>query len=336
MASNPHIEIVCFNGPSGLGDYSASLARAASVAADITISTSAPIEQKFAIPGAILRTPFRRVRHYPVDIWKFVSSVLASSPHVLLFQSWLYFPFFEGLLVRLFRLFGHRLFVTVHDTMPHHPKPWSRFTVPFFFRGFDGLIAHSPGSTADLRRMGVTTPIAVIPHATYDMFNTRDLSKDEARRELGIPADNFVVLMFGHIDERKGCFTFLEAARETARLDKVLFLVAGRNDLPAGLRSRLDGYRDLPNVGSMRVMFHSNAYKHTSPRAISWRRPISRARPAACTGLPLHFGGRWQQPQWAISPRRLREERRSRSEPMVKRLKALPRSSFNTAMTFLG
>ena len=196
----------------------------------------------------VVRTPFRRVRHYPLDIWRFIFNVLASRPHVLLFQSWLYFPALEGVLVRLFRLFGRRAFATVHDTMPHHPQPWSRATVSFFYRGFEGLIAHSSVSAADLRNMGVTAPITVIPHATYDMFNTRNLSKKAARQELGIPDEQFVILLFGHIDERKGCFEFLEAAHLSADLDKTIFLVAGRNDLQPSSRQRLEDFRSLPNV----------------------------------------------------------------------------------------
>ncbi len=241
------IDIVCRD-RHGLSDYAVSLARAMSQSRRVTIVTSSPLDERFHGLDAEMVLPFRRARHYPIDIWKFIWFYLARRRRTLLFQNWLFVPGFEGLILRLFRLAGHRLFITVHDTLPHHQRPWSRGEISFFYRGFHGLIAHSAASETDLRALGVTAPITVVPHANHDMFITREVTRAEARRRLGIAADKVVYLQFGHIDTRKGCFEFLETARRCAGVEEAHFIIAGSNDLRPPDRARFDAYRDLPNL----------------------------------------------------------------------------------------
>jgi len=242
------IDIVCFNSRCGLADYTVSLARAMSDSRCVTIITSSPLDERFRDLDVEMVLPFRRARHYPIDIWKLFAFYAARRGRTILFQSGLFVPGFEGLVVRILRFAGHRVFISVHDTLPHHPRPWSRPEFAFFYRGFDGLIAHSAGSEADLRALGVTAPIAVVPHATYDMFKTREVCRAEARRRFGIPEKKIVYLQFGHIDSRKGCFEFLETARRCCNVDGAHFVIAGDNALGWADQARLESYRNLPNL----------------------------------------------------------------------------------------
>ena len=242
------IDIVCFSSRWGIADYTVSLARAMSASRCVSIITSSPLDERFQDLDAEMVLPFRRARHYPIDIWKFIVFYLARRGRTLLFQSGLLVPGFEGLVVRILRFAGHRVFISVHDTLPHHPRPWSRREFAFFYRGFDGLIAHSAGSEADLRALGVTAPITVVPHATHDMFTTREVSSAEARRQLGISEKRVVYLQFGHIDSRKGCFEFLETARRCCNVDGAHFIIAGDNALGRADWARLESYRNLPNL----------------------------------------------------------------------------------------
>ena len=60
--------------------------------------------------------------------------------------------------------------------------------------------------------MGVTAPVLVVPHGEYSIFNLDNLDRTEARTRLGsISNDEFVVLFFGHLDERKGLAEFLNS-----------------------------------------------------------------------------------------------------------------------------
>jgi glycosyltransferase involved in cell wall biosynthesis len=242
------IDIVCFSSRFGLADYAVSLAREMSQSRRVSFITSSPLDERFRDLDVEMVLLFRRARHYPIDIWRLISFYLARRRRTVLFQSWLLVPGFEGLILRLFSLAGHRLFISVHDTLPHHPRPWSRGELSFFYRGFHGLIAHSPASEMDLRALGITAPITVVPHATHDMFITREMTRAEARRQIGIAADKIVYLQFGHIDSRKGCFEFLETARRCADVQQAHFLVAGNNELAPKDRASFENYRGLPNL----------------------------------------------------------------------------------------
>ena len=119
------IDIVCFSSRCGIADYTVSLARAMSDSRCVTIITSSPLDERFQDLDAEMVLPFRRARHYPIDIWKFIVFYLARRGRTLLFQSGLLVPGFEGLVVRILRFAGHRVFISVHDTLPHHPRLWS-------------------------------------------------------------------------------------------------------------------------------------------------------------------------------------------------------------------
>src|SRR5262249_11018013 len=106
----------------------------------------------------------------------------------------------------------------------------------------------SDASQRDLRALGVTAPILVVPHATHDLFMTQDLTKEEAREKLGLAKDKVIYLQFGHIDTRKGCLEFVEVARRCVDVASVHFVMAGKNDLSRSDNALLDAQRDLPNL----------------------------------------------------------------------------------------
>src|SRR5690349_10751891 len=118
------IDLVCFWGLSGLADYLVSLAKRMSADHKVRIVTSSPLDSRYETVDAEYLLLFRRARHYPIDIWKFLWFYLRREPRRLLLQSWFFVPWFEGILLRLLRLRGHKPFITVHDTLPHHPHPW--------------------------------------------------------------------------------------------------------------------------------------------------------------------------------------------------------------------
>jgi glycosyltransferase involved in cell wall biosynthesis len=207
-----------------------------------------------AYPKQLLNFPikilFRRSRHYPVDVLKFLLSVHHESPDLVLFQSFLKVPLFEALLVVVLRhILKVKAALTIHDILPHYPKPWSKFVHSLYYGCFDKLIVHSERSREDLRKMGVKVETQVIPHGVYDLFDLDKLSKAQARTFFPwIRQGDFVVLFFGHLETRKGIFPFLEAAEMLKDKGNFVFLVAGANDLDSAEKRRFEYYRKLDNV----------------------------------------------------------------------------------------
>ena len=199
-----------------------------------------------------VRKLFGRTRYYPLSLSSFLLRELFSwRPDVVVFQSWLKFPLLESLAVRFLRLGGGKLVLTVHDTLPHYPKPWSRFSVRCFFSAFDGLVVHSQISAETVRELGYKGAVTVIPHGSYSLFNNGRLGRAEARAKLDITEETVAVLCFGHVDERKGCFEYVDAARQFSS-GEATFLVAGQLDLgSAGAREFHEAVAATPSVRAM-------------------------------------------------------------------------------------
>ena len=246
------IEIVCFTGNSGLTDYAISLARALVPHSDTRVVSATSVPRCFDAMGFRILRLFRRSRHYPVDIFRFMWGTISRKPDWVLLQGPLKVPMLDALLVRFVRLSGVNTAITVHDVLPHYPKAWSSAEYGFYYRSFDKVIAHSQRAAAALKKMGISADILVVPHGTYDLFNITGIGKDVARRKIPhIEPHDFVVLYFGTLEPRKGFMEFLAMAQAASGKQNLKFLVAGGNNLAAHgkeLAGRFETLRSLPNL----------------------------------------------------------------------------------------
>jgi glycosyltransferase involved in cell wall biosynthesis len=246
------IEIVCFTGRSGLTDYAVSLARSLVAITPCRLVTADSLEPRFAGLGFEVLRPFRRSRHVPLDILRFAWGVLRRRPDWLLLQGPLKWPLLDALVVRALRMSGRRCAVTVHDVLPHYPRPWSRATFGFYYRSFDRLVAHSQAARAGLAGLGVRAPVLVVPHGRYDLFCLTGIGRAEARQALGgIEPGRCLVLFFGHVDARKGVFELLALARQLQAEPRFQFLIAGAPALSAADETRFR--RELAALGHLRL-----------------------------------------------------------------------------------
>ncbi len=237
--------MACFAVNPGFADYLGGLVGVLRSHADVDVLTSTELAAEHRAGLGPARYCFRRSRHLPIDLWRYVWHVLATRPDVLLVQAWLKWPLLEWPLIWLFRQAGIRCVVTVHDVLPHEPGRWDRAILRRYYGAFDGLVAHSRAAREQLGAMGLANPVAVIPHALLDGFNRQPLSRETARRRVpGLAGDDasFVALFFGHLTRRKGALAFAEAAARFAPGDRVKLVMAGAPDLPPRDLARL---RDL-------------------------------------------------------------------------------------------
>lgn len=227
------IEVVSFTGDSGLADYAVSLARALASDVETTVVTARSLPTRFDRMGFRVRRVFRRSRHYPIDVLRFFVGVLKRRPDWALLQGPLKFVWVDALIVRALRLLGQKVAVTVHDVLPHYPKPWSRFTFGFYYRSFQRVVVHSEAALQGIRSLGVQAPVLVVPHGVYDIFRLTGITSTEARSLIGgLDEADFVVLFFGHLESRKGLVPFVRAAEAMRESHpRVKFLLAGANGL---------------------------------------------------------------------------------------------------------
>lgn len=157
-------------------------------------------------------------------------------------------PFvFVSLLVGL-RLFGVRIAWTVHNLVeekrrhPAYERFWKRLLVTHLF---DRVFVHWPSAKKGLAdelelRESEREKIRVIPHGNYVGTYENSVGKEEARAELGLPEDAFLVVYFGRIRPYKQVPLLVESFRQVSD-DNVHLVIAGNTDDESTRRRILDG-----------------------------------------------------------------------------------------------
>lgn len=246
------IEVVSFTGDSGLADYAVSLARALARSVHATVVTAQSLPSRFDHMGFAVERVFRRTRHYPLDIFRFMRGVLRRRPDWVLVQGPLKFAALDALAVRALGLFGINMAVTVHDVLPHYPRAWSKAEYGFYYRSFKRVVVHSEAALTGVRLLGVKAEVLVVPHGIYDIFDLTGVTQQDARKQVGqLGETDFVVLFFGHLEPRKGLLPFLDAAKALQDSPEIKFVLAGGNSLAShapAYAARLEAARNQPNV----------------------------------------------------------------------------------------
>lgn len=137
----------------------------------------------------------------------------------------------EALNVLLARLLGRAVVITAHDVeafASHLDAPG----LPRVIYGLaDKVIAHNQISRSELQsRLALpASRIQVIPHGHYPDCIGEPLDQQEARRRLGLPPDDPVLLFFGQIKEVKGLDLLIEAMPAILQVHpRVHLVIAGR------------------------------------------------------------------------------------------------------------
>lgn len=245
------IDIACFTGDSGLADYAVSLAKSMAAKEDVSLITAESLPAQFDTMGFKVVRVFRRSRHFPIDIVKFIYRIIANKPDWVIVQGPLKFAGFDAFVFKFIRLFGIRCAITVHDVLPHYPKSWSKLEYSFYYRSFEKVIAHSEAASQALKAMGISQKILVVPHGIYDIFNCSNLTQLHALEYFpSIDKNSIKVLFFGNLESRKGLWEFIAAAQRLA--DKnFTFIIAGAPHLENSgpdAQARLEQARALPNI----------------------------------------------------------------------------------------
>ena len=133
-------------------------------------------------------------------------------------SAWLTAQEYYGLF-KVARLRRVKIIWTIHDLVPHDVV-YPRLELPFwdnFIRRVDGAIALTrTGLEMARERYSCLreVPSFVIPHGDLRQAYPRTVSRDEARRALGIPSGEFLITFFGQLRPYKNVPRLIEAFRE--------------------------------------------------------------------------------------------------------------------------
>ena len=126
------------------------------------------------------------------------------------------------------RTLGYRIVWTMHNLYPHerlYPEVdhLARLLVCHLA---DAVIAHCEHAAGLARRLFYRTgALHVIPHGNFIDAYPNEVSREEARRKLGIPEARFVYLFFGNARAYKGIERLIDTFRKVAGEDATLVLM---------------------------------------------------------------------------------------------------------------
>jgi glycosyltransferase involved in cell wall biosynthesis len=232
---------LCSSDEGGLVEYSLRQAAALAALPGVEVLWKAP-ESVGVPPGAKAMSPLvmpakrkrnsvgRFLAYFQANVapWLQVTrEAMQCKPDAVLVSSWHeYFAPFWAPRMRRLRQTGIRIGAVIHDPVRDHivgPAWWHRWSVREAYSFLDVAFSHdstAPDSCGSKRRFDVLQ----IPQGTYELPDG-GLSRDEVRRELGIPAGAKVMLSFGHIRNGKKLDQVIAALPS---LPGTHLLVAGR------------------------------------------------------------------------------------------------------------
>ena len=147
--------------------------------------------------------------------------VSRSRPDVVHFQNPINRRFDAWLIRRLER--RTRVVWTAHDVLPFERKPRDTAWFQSIYRAVSRVVVHSEPAAAEVERLAGVDPV-VIPHPVRD--DVIEVSRDEARRQLGLPSGGRLLCSLGFIRPYKG-YGLLAEVWEHLGSDAPMLLVMG-------------------------------------------------------------------------------------------------------------
>lgn len=165
----------------------------------------------------------------PFNWIKIGNRLKKQKPDLIVVRYWL--PFMGpalGTILRRVKKNRHTKIVCIADNViPHEHRPGDTAFTKYFLKTCDAFITMSEKVLDDLRQFEKTKPAQLVRHPLYDTFGAI-ISKEEARRKLGLDINERVVLFFGFIRKYKGLDLLLEAiSDERIREVRIKLLIAG-------------------------------------------------------------------------------------------------------------
>jgi D-inositol-3-phosphate glycosyltransferase len=163
----------------------------------------------------------------PLSWQKTARFIKKEKPDFVLFRYWL--PFFGPALGTIARLIRKRTTVLAltDNVLPHEKRPGDASFTKYFINSCHGFLTMSKTVMKDLEKFTGNSNKVFTPHPMYETYG-KAVSKEEARKKLGIGNDEKLVLFFGLIRQYKGLDILLEGMDnpEVKKLN-VKLLIAG-------------------------------------------------------------------------------------------------------------
>lgn len=152
-------------------------------------------------------------------------------PDLIIVRYWL--PFMGpalGTILRQVKKNKHTKIIAITDNViPHEKRPGDKIFTQYFLKPCDGFITMSEQVLKDLRNFDTIKPAKKVSHPLYDNFGEK-IDAQTARKNLGLPLDQQIILFFGFIRAYKGLDLLIEAIKllkDKGQFQKRKLVIAG-------------------------------------------------------------------------------------------------------------
>lgn len=164
----------------------------------------------------------------PFNIIGVAKKIKGMNPDLVIMQWW--HPYFAPCYWILESVLGKKIkkMFICHNVFPHERFPMDRLLTKMVLKKGDSYIVHSKSDGEDLLTIKPDAKYKQNPHPTYNAFKIRDISKEQARKELNKGMDEKLLLFFGFVREYKGLKHLLNAMPEVkSRIGNIKLMVVG-------------------------------------------------------------------------------------------------------------
>ena len=164
----------------------------------------------------------------PISWFKTAKKITNEKPDLVIIRYWL--PFMApslGTLAGNLRKKNIKVIAITDNVIPHESRAGDNMLTKYFINKCDGFITLSRSVLKDLEKFTTNKHKVFLPHPLYNIFG-ESISKEQARKELGLSRDEKIILFFGLIRKYKGLIMLLDAMSDKRIRDrKIKLLVAG-------------------------------------------------------------------------------------------------------------
>jgi len=163
----------------------------------------------------------------PITWWQVFKGIQRMNPKLVIFPWWVSFwtPQF-WVIATLVKLFTNaKVLFICHNVVEHDAQFYNRICTRLVLSRGDHFIVHSQDDYDNLRVLLPKADIWLRHHPIYDFFSWRDISKEDARKSLGLKGDT--ILFFGFIRSYKGLKYLIEAMPQILQHRKLNLLIVG-------------------------------------------------------------------------------------------------------------
>lgn len=156
------------------------------------------------------------------------NSIKRERPDLVIVRYWIPFmgPAFGTILRRIKKNRHTKVISILDNVIPHEKRVGDIAFTKYFLKAVDGFVAMSKDVLNDLRKF-TNKPAAYSPHPLYDNYGEA-ITKDDARKKLGLKKEGRYILFFGFIRKYKGLDILLDAmADERIRQLDIQLIIAG-------------------------------------------------------------------------------------------------------------